>query len=169
VQLPRWSPDGRQLAYMLQRPGQPWRIDVLDLSSGAVRQASDGNDSQGAPTWSPDGRSIAALHLERHEPMLYDTGSRKWSKLADTMNGTDLSWSADSRYLYANVPGLGARIVRIRASDGMQETVFDLSSEDKFNVAESDDLLFSLAPDDAIILHRRVHSQEIYAYDLRDR
>jgi Tol biopolymer transport system component len=213
VALPRWSPDGTQIAYTHRRPDQPWRIYVFNLKTGAAREASGNRDSQGAPTWSadgrflaygnvnceqtnscaihrinlatrgvetlprseglftarwsPDGRFIAAFHLAEHEVLLFDVRSGKWHKLADAVAGSDLSWSADSNYLYANVPGTDARIVRIRITDGYQETVLDLPSQDKFDMAEADDLQFSLAPDDAVILHRRIHSQEIFAYDLR--
>ena len=215
VELPRWSPDGKQIAYMAQRPDQPWRIYILNLDTGATREASEGDDSQGAPTWSPDGRflaygnvkcehthscaihridlstgkvhtlpgseglftarwspdgrSIVALHLDQHELMLFNVKTGKWRKLADAIDGTDLSWSANSKYIYTNIPGADARIVRIRATDGHQETVLDLDSQDKFNLANTNDMQFSLAPDDSVVLHRPIHSEEIYAYDLRER
>jgi Tol biopolymer transport system component len=214
IALPRWSPDGRQIAYTAQVPGRPWRVFILQLDSGAIREASEGSDGQGAPTWSPDGRFIvygnvncgytlscgihkidlatrkvkslpdseglvtarwspdgrfvAALHVEQHELMLFDVKDGNWHKLADAMDGADLSWSADSKYIYANVGGADAQIVRIRIMDGRRETVVDFRSQDKLDLAETDDLQFSLAPDDTVILHRRTHSEEIYAYELRD-
>ena len=127
-------------------------------------------DSEGLFTarWSPDGRFIAALHLERHQLLLFDVKVGKWHQLADAINSTDLSWGSDSKYLYANIPGADARIVRIRVADGHQETVLDLRSQDKFDLAEKEDLQFSVGPGDSLILHRRIHSAEIYAYDLRD-
>lgn len=73
-------------------------------------------------------------------------------------------WSPDGRSI--DCPGK-ARIVRIRIADGHQETVLDLRAQDKFNLAETEDLQFSLAPDDALILHRQIHSPEIIAYDMR--
>jgi WD40 repeat protein len=215
VELPRWSPDGKRIAYMSQRGDRPWRIYILDLGTGATREASEGDDSQGAPTWSPDGRYIAygnvrcehtrscaihridlatgkvqtlpdsddlftarwspdgrliaALHLERHQLMLFNVKSGKWRKLADAINGSDLSWSADSKYLYADVHGTNARIVRIRVADEHLETVLDLQAQERFGFTDSDDLQFSLAPDDSVILHHKIRSEEIFAYDLRDR
>jgi Tol biopolymer transport system component len=215
VELPRWSPDGKQIAYMAKGPGHPWRIFIQNVNGGAAREASEGNDSQGAPTWSPDGRflayggvecdgtqscaihridiatgkvqnlpnsegfytarwspdgrEIAALDLKRHALMLFNVKSGKWRTLTTSMDGPDLSWSADSKYLYANVRGTDARIIRIRVADGHQETVLSVRSLDNFNLAEDEDMQFSVAPDDSLILHRRVHFQEIYAYDLRGR
>jgi hypothetical protein len=86
--------------------------------------------------------------------------------LADAIVGTDLGWSWDSKYLYTDFPG-DARIVRIRVADGHQETVLDIRSQDNFNLAEPEDLQFSVAPDDSVIVHRQLHSPEIFAYDVR--
>jgi len=215
VQLPRWSPDGRQIAYMFLKPDHPWRIYILELATGVAREASEGNDNQGAPSWSPDGRFlvygtvqcqpshscvirridlstgkvqtlpgseglftarwspdgrwIAAMRLEQHQVFLFDVQTSRWHKLADAMEGTDLSWSADSRYLYTNFGGPNARIERIRATDGQRETVADLHSQNMFNLAEVGDIGFSLAPDNSLILHRRDDSLEIYSYELRER
>lgn len=90
-------------------------------------------------------------------------------RLADSITGDDLSWSRDSMYLYSNLHGNDAGIVRIRAADGKRQKVVDLSSEGKSDLAEMDDLQFSLGPDDSVILHRRIHSEEVYAYDLQPR
>lgn len=59
VELARWSPDGKHLAFMKSSPGHPWRIYIQDLAGGAAREASAGDDGQGAPSWSADGKYIA--------------------------------------------------------------------------------------------------------------
>jgi Tol biopolymer transport system component len=198
---------------MVRRTDHPWRIYLMQLDTGATREASEGNDNQGAPTWSPDGkfltygnvkceethscaihridlatgkvqtlpdseglvtarwspdgRIIAALQLERHQLVLFDVRAGKWHTLADAINSADLSWSSDSKSLYTNIPGTDARILRIRVADGHQQTVLDIHALDTFDMAETGDLQFSLAPDNSVILHRGIHSQEIYSYDLR--
>jgi dipeptidyl aminopeptidase/acylaminoacyl peptidase len=65
---PRWSPDGRQIAFVSDRHPNPdlsWRSDiyVVEVRGGAIRQVSPGRGRQawGAPSWSPDGRWIAAI------------------------------------------------------------------------------------------------------------
>lgn len=58
VELPRWSPDGTQIAYMALRPGKTWRIFIVPREGGPAREAAQGNENQGAPTWSPDGKFL---------------------------------------------------------------------------------------------------------------
>ncbi|MDQ2689656.1 MAG: S9 family peptidase [Chloroflexota bacterium] len=72
---PRWSPNGRQIAFVSDRHANPdlgWRSDiyVVDVGSRAVRQLSPGSGRQawGAPAWSPDGRWVAAI------------GNRDWKR-----------------------------------------------------------------------------------------
>lgn len=213
VELPQWSPDEKQIAYMAFLAGHPWRIKIIDVETGRTREPSQGNDGQGAPTWSadgrflsyggvnceetqscaihridlvtgkvqtlpdsdglysarwsPDGRFIAALHLEQHRLMLFDVKSEKWKTLGEEINGTNLNWSPNSKYLYIDVPG-EARIVRIRVTDGNQETVMSIRAQDDFNLSEVEDLQFSVGPDDALITHRQISSPEIIAYDVRE-
>ena len=44
--------------------------------------------------------------------------------------------------------------------------MFEFHLQDKFDLADSEDTQFAVAPDDSIILHHRVFSEEVYAYDL---
>jgi TolB protein len=65
-ETPRWSPDGRMLAFAVigvNDAGADWsRILVVDLQSGAARSLSPGRLPQdSAPAWSADGRRIAFL------------------------------------------------------------------------------------------------------------
>ena len=73
-----------------------------------------------------------------------------------------------SKYIYTDIPGTDARTVRFRIVDGRQETILDVNSQDHYNLAEPEDLQFSIAPDDSVILHRQLHSPEIFAYDIRE-
>jgi WD40 repeat protein len=58
MQLPRWSPDGTQIAFMGKRVNAPYRIFIVRFDGQNLREASRGTDNQGAPTWSPDGRFL---------------------------------------------------------------------------------------------------------------
>ena len=208
-ELPRWSPDGRSIAVMVEQPGKPWRIFVVPADTGLPpREASDGTDGQGAPTWSPDGKwlayggvqcqergdcaihkielatgrqftvpgseglgtarwsgdghSIAALSSEQHEVVLFDEKSQKWRVLATEVNGNDLAWSTDSRYLYASRPsGEQPRILRIAVKEGKTETAVDLSLFAKwFGRAGT---WFTLASDNSIVFVRESGANEVFA------
>lgn len=61
---PRLSPEGTRVAYAAHREGR-WRIEVLDLATGARRTVSpEGAGTAHSPAWAGDGRSIYAV-LER--------------------------------------------------------------------------------------------------------
>jgi Tol biopolymer transport system component len=214
LELPRWSPDGKMLAFMALLPGKPWRIFVVSASSGRPREASMGTDNQGAPTWSPDGkwlvhgdvecqetgncaihkinlrtgqeltiegseglstarwspdgRLIAALNPIGHEVLVFEEATRKWRKLADDVNGNDLSWSADSHYLYASRPaGNQPEILRISVNDAKVETAVDLRSFTALTGRIG--TWFALAPDDSIIFSRELSANEIYSLTYSER
>ena len=133
-------PDGKSIVYgeVECESTHSCAIHRIDLATGKVGTLPD-SDGLMTARWSPDGRFIAALNPEQSQVMLFDVKSEKWRKLADAITGPDLSWSADSNYLYANAPGNDARIVRIRISDGSRKTMFEFHSQDKFDLADSED------------------------------
>ncbi len=67
---PEFSPDGKQLAFVLDRA----RLAVMDMATGAVRELADGSthpqrDGGFNYGWSPDSRWIALdITARRHEP-----------------------------------------------------------------------------------------------------
>jgi Tol biopolymer transport system component len=208
LELPRWSPDGKRLAFMAQLPGKPWRIFVDSRDGGKPREASSGTDNQGAPTWSPDGkwlvyggvecqepgtcaihkidlptgqeylvtgseglgtarwspdgRFIAALSPTRHEVLVFSSPTQQWRKLVEGVNGNDLSWSSDSRYLYASRPaGNQPEILRISLKDAKAEAAVDLRSFTE--MTGHINTWFALAPDGSIIFSREITANEIYS------
>ncbi len=55
---PRWSPDGRQLAFVADR-GEKNQIFVAPMDGGEARQVTKAKWGVGSPAWSPDGTRIA--------------------------------------------------------------------------------------------------------------
>ena len=57
---PRWSPDGRRLAFLASRAeDQPAQIHVLSLDGGEAVALTDLPGGAGEPVWSPDGSRVA--------------------------------------------------------------------------------------------------------------
>ena len=56
---PRWSPDGKHIAFSSDREGGRYAIYLLDVASGDVSAFSQGSSNDSEPCWSPDGRTIA--------------------------------------------------------------------------------------------------------------
>jgi Tol biopolymer transport system component len=62
ARLPRWSPDGKQIAFFGQAPGNPSRIYILPSDGGDPQRITNGEAGENGdadPTWSPDGNSLA--------------------------------------------------------------------------------------------------------------
>jgi dipeptidyl aminopeptidase/acylaminoacyl peptidase len=57
---PRWSPDGRLVAFTSDR-GEHTQLYILPMHGGEARQVTDGEDSVQQFHWAPDGQRIAFL------------------------------------------------------------------------------------------------------------
>jgi serine/threonine protein kinase/tricorn protease-like protein len=55
---PRWSPDGRWVAYDARGKNGRWNIKVVDASGGQTRQLTGGAFTSSVPSWSKDGKLI---------------------------------------------------------------------------------------------------------------
>jgi len=56
--LPRWSPDGKQIAFIGTADGDHWTTYVIPAQGGVARQMIPGNDETADATWSSDNKSI---------------------------------------------------------------------------------------------------------------
>ncbi|HKP85002.1 MAG TPA: S9 family peptidase, partial [Blastocatellia bacterium] len=55
---PRWSPDGKRLAFVSARDGES-QIWVMDVEGGGVKKITNISTGADGPVWSPDGKWIA--------------------------------------------------------------------------------------------------------------
>jgi Tol biopolymer transport system component len=107
--LPRWSPDGKRIAFMGQLPGKRWRVYIISMEGGSPQEAMAGDKTEGDPTWSPDGNSIAFAGLppiEGWDPRnsainVLDLRTHQVSTLPNSEGLYSPRWSPDGRYILA--------------------------------------------------------------------
>jgi Tol biopolymer transport system component len=104
-----WSPDGRQIAFMGKQMGKPWRIFIISRDGGAMKEAANGDDGQGAPTWSADGKSLAYGNIsceETHSCWIrqIDIATGKEEILPGSSGFRSARWSPDGKWILALQP-----------------------------------------------------------------
>jgi Tol biopolymer transport system component len=103
--LPRWSPDGRRIAFSAEIPGEPDRIYVVAADGGRPAQLTGRNHCEIDPSWSPDQNSLmfggepwledsVAIHL-------FDLKTGQVSTLPGSEGLFSPQWSPDGRYVVA--------------------------------------------------------------------
>jgi len=53
--LPRWSPDGKQIAFQATTPNKPWMMHLVSVDGGSPQEVAPGEGDIG---WSADGQSV---------------------------------------------------------------------------------------------------------------
>jgi len=101
--LPRWSPDGSQIAFTDTQPGRPWKIIVVSNQGGTLQELLQENHNQVDPTWSADGSQIA-YGLRSTESSWLRVVNLKTHQAADIPGSKNLfspHWSPDGKSLLA--------------------------------------------------------------------
>jgi len=103
--LPRWSPDGKQIAFFGHPPGEPWQIYVVSAAGGAPELIYRSGTNLADPSWSPDGKSLAfgenLLNNQGSAVYVLDMKTRNASKLPGSNGLYSPRWSPDGRYVAA--------------------------------------------------------------------
>jgi len=166
---PTWSEDGKALAYAnvdCQETQACW-IRILTLATGSIEKVPDSLGYRTA-RWSPDGKYIAALVPKTHDLMVYEVAKQHWSTLAKSITGDNMSWSNDSRFIFADSPqGEKPVIERVRIRDGQRVTAVDLAPLRK--IPGQLGFWFGLDTDNSPIVFQMLSSSEVYAMDWADR
>ncbi len=103
--LPRWSPDGQQIAFFGGPPGEPFQIYVVPAAGGSPELLYHREMNLADPNWSPDGKSLVfggnAPSNQGSAIYALDVKTRNASKLAGSDGLFSPRWSPDGRYIVA--------------------------------------------------------------------
>jgi eukaryotic-like serine/threonine-protein kinase len=105
--LPRWSPDGKSIAYVGTQGGKPWKIFVIPAEGGTSRELLPENRHEVDATWSPDSNRLAfGRVMEREDPrsldiQVFDFETGQVSTLPRSSALYSPRWSPDGRYMAA--------------------------------------------------------------------
>jgi serine/threonine protein kinase/Tol biopolymer transport system component/Tfp pilus assembly protein PilF len=106
---PRWSPDGKRIAFSSRRSGN-YELWIINRDGSGLQQLTRDHASPGAhySPWSPDGTRIAySIHAPRNECIIFEPG-KSWSEqkleylspLSDSsLSFEGWSWSSDGKKL----------------------------------------------------------------------
>jgi len=131
--MPSWSPDGRYLSYLLDRPGAKTTVVIREIASGEERQLLP--DAALFPDrsriqWHADGKSLLALGRKDDETGLLriNAATGEVSLVAPVRSGIAghaTEWTPDAKWLFylAGPPEMRS-IVRRNVETGEEQTIY---------------------------------------------
>jgi dipeptidyl aminopeptidase/acylaminoacyl peptidase len=79
---PRWSPDGRMLAFLSSRKeGESAQVYVIDADGGEARRLTDLKGEISSLTWSPDGKSLLLEFTQKDQEVIDREADEQKKKL----------------------------------------------------------------------------------------
>jgi Tol biopolymer transport system component len=105
--LPRWSPDGKRIAFSGSTLGHPWRIYAVPSNGGRPQPLAEGRGAEADPGWSPDGRSLVFSRDLGEKPYtgfslrLLDLATGQTTEVPGSEGKSSPRWSPDGRHIAA--------------------------------------------------------------------
>jgi len=104
--LPRWSPDGKRIAYVNVQTGQPWAIFIVPTEGGPSQRLFSEKLTQIDINWSNDGGQIIFGRVTEHTAaglsiVAYDLNTHKLSIIPGSAGLFSPRVSPDGRYIAA--------------------------------------------------------------------
>jgi Tol biopolymer transport system component/DNA-binding winged helix-turn-helix (wHTH) protein len=106
--MPRWSPDGKQIAFVGLKPGGVWGIYLISAEGGEAERLFQGNKHYQDPNWSPDGNRLVfgELTMDPKAIHIMDLQSRRVSELPGSKGLFSPRWSPDGSLILALTPNV---------------------------------------------------------------
>jgi Tol biopolymer transport system component len=108
---PRWSPDGKQIAFDGAEPGKVRKIYIISAEGGNPEQVTQGEQDDSDAEWSPNGDAIAfggsyamAISAKKHPIQVLNLRTRELTSLPDSGAYLAPRWSPDGRWMLAIDP-----------------------------------------------------------------
>ena len=140
---PRWSPDGKSLAFLSNR-GEHMQVYVMSADGGDATALTSAKNGVSSYRWSPDGKSIAYLAEDDDAPQEGDG-----PQVADDERNLDRLWVIDVATKQARKIGItGTRIDEIAWQDASHLLIV---ATDKPRIEEFDAKVFHVAVSDGTI------------------
>ncbi|MFN7141319.1 MAG: hypothetical protein ACK4UN_18485 [Limisphaerales bacterium] len=96
------SPDGRRIAMILTKSGNP-DLYVADIDGSNLRQLTRTRDDESSPCWSPDGSTICYVGRSGKRAALFtisaNGGEPRQLTVRDSLNLTEPDWSPDGKQI----------------------------------------------------------------------
>jgi Tol biopolymer transport system component/DNA-binding winged helix-turn-helix (wHTH) protein len=157
VALPRWSPDGKSVAFMAAKPGNPPKICLMPSEGGRIEELFPSEESQWHPNWSPKGDALIfgnpwwsvtpAIHF-------LNTATRRLSTLPGSEGLYSPRWSPDGRYVAA----VGKDLRRVMLFDFTTQQWQELAVMDSVGhvtwARKGEYVYFDAATEDAVSIYR---------------
>jgi Tol biopolymer transport system component len=136
--MPRWSPDGTQIAFMASRPGKPWKIFVIPAEGGTPREVTaadhnQGDHNQGDPSWTAKGDAIVFAGMPWLE---YGTATGPNIHIVD-LKTAQVSDVPGSENLFSPRCSQDGRYLAALSADSTKLMIFDMDKKNWTQLAAS--------------------------------
>jgi serine/threonine protein kinase/Tol biopolymer transport system component len=122
--LPKWSPDGKQIAFMGQLGGKPWKIYLVPSDGGTPKEAMPGEHHEADPSWLP-GRNALVFG---GAPWEGGPPEQSAIYLLD-LNTQQVSEIPGSHGLFSPRPSPDGRFIAALAADSTSLKLFSFASQ----------------------------------------
>jgi dipeptidyl aminopeptidase/acylaminoacyl peptidase len=171
---PKWSPDGKHIAFVSQRDGHSF-VAIYDFDGSTIRYLLPSVDKDSMPRWSPDGKSIVFVRTAgdeqkvplipvRPEPwslwiadpstgtgrLLWRSGGTLQDSLPELTEDSSLKFAGDERVVFASEQDGRNHLYSISAAGGADTllTPGDFDVEDVTLSADQAWVIYSSNQDD---------------------